>query len=687
MARKNSTVEWRSMKEQGAAEEKAKKGKVVDKLNALKRRPEWWTVDEKKPDQVTGAIKAVLRHMQQTQSSLEQQRNICVRLYGGLVPGMHYGSQLDRTQTIHPSVAGRLTYNLTAIVVDSLMSKITKNRVRPYFLTQGGNYRMQRRAKKLSQFAEGLFYETRFDELAPVIFRDGAVMGDGLVHVYEDPTSERVVIERVMPYELYVDMIDGMYGEPQQMHRVKNIDRQKVLAAFGEHGDNEKTILACNPSGTEFTGTPYQFVTDSIAVAESWHLPSGPGAKDGRHVISIDSGVLVDEPWEKDYFPFAKFSWKPRIYGWHGSSLVEELIGTQVEMNYLLHMMQRAFRMMAGFKIVVENGTIPDGHFNDKLGTILHLPKGGQMPQYISPTALNPQYFDHFERIKARGFEIARLSQMSAVGMKPAGLDSGEAQRVYHDIESEGFQYVGHAYEQFHLDVIALAIDVVRDIYTRKGDGYKLRAPVASYSMPGNRFLREMNWSEVNMKEDEYVLRAYPTSALPSTPAGKLAQVNDLARAGYIDEATARKLMDFPDLTQVQTLLGAAEDWVMKCLDAIIEDDKFIAPSPLMNLQLAETLCVQEIALGSATDMEEDKLGELERWLSQVKFLQGKGATAAPMAAQPGQVASSAGVGVVPDMGATGPTGGALQGQPMPPGASPAAPMPMGGMPAGPLPQ
>lgn len=679
MAKKNPDVEWRTMKEQGAKEKKAR---VLGKIASAKH-PEWWTL---KVNDAPTAIKAALRQIQQNSISLEAQRQVCIRLYGGLVPGMQFGGPTDRIQSVHPSVAGRLTYNLIAIVVDSLVSKITKNRVRPYFLTQGGNYRTQRRAKKLSQFAEGLFYETRFDEIAPLIFRDGAVVGDGIVHIYEDTALGRVALERVPAQELMVDVVDGMYGDPSQMHRVKNIARRKAIAAWGydaegkERKDVIRMLEECSPSSREFTGIPYQFLTDSIAVSESWHLPSSKDSDDGRHIIAVDNGVLIDEPWTKNYFPFVRFSWKPRIYGWHGASLAEELIGTQVEMNHLLHMMQRAFRMMAGFKIVVENGTIPDGHFNDRLGTILHLPKGAQMPQYIAPTPLNPAYFEHFERIKARGFEIARLSQLSAVGQKPQGLDSGEAQRVYHDIESEGFQYVGQAYEQFHLDVMRQVIDLVRDIYTRE-DGpksYKIKAPVSSYALPGNRFLREIDWSEVNMDEDQYVLRAYPTSALPSTPAGKFAQINDLARAGYIDESTARKLMDFPDLAQVQTLLGAAEDWVMKSLDDIIERSKFTPPDALMNLQLAETLCVQEVATGSANDMEEDKLDMLRDWLMQVKYMQGKGATATPEAAQPGQVASSAGVGAVPTQGdALAATGGAMQGV-MPQGLPPGAMLPPG---------
>lgn len=627
----------------------SKKSEEVTTPNAR-----WWTLQG---DEMLGSIKAVVAHIEKSQTSLELQRQICARLYGGAVPGSFYGVTYDRLHVIHPSMTGRLTYNIVAIVIDSLVSRITKSKVRPLFLTQGGDYKLQRRAKKLSQFTEGIFYEAKFDELAPTIFRDGCVLADGIVHVYEDRSQKRVAIERVLPSELKVDEIDGFYGAPTQMHRVKNIDRMKLIDGFGTTEDGKPRpeirdmIDRAKETSRALPGSSFQYASDTVAVNESWKLPTSPEAHDGKHVISIDTGILFEEEWKKPFFPFARFSWKPRVYGWHGSSLAEELIGTQVEMNHLLHMMQRAFRMIAGFKIFVENGTVPDTHFNDRIGTILHIPKGAQKPEYVTPPALNAQYFTHFNQIKERGFEIARLSQMSATAQKPAGLDSGEAQRVYHDIENEGFQYVGHMYEQFHLDVARLAIDVVRDIFERDGK-YGLKAPVGASSIPGRKFLRTIDWKQVKLDEDEYSLKCYPTSSLPQTPAGRLATVQDLARAGYIDDQTARKLLDFPDLAQVETLLGAAEDWIVSVLDAIVEDGKYEPPDPMMNLAMAETLAVQEFALGAANKMEPEKLDMLRTFISQIQGFKEKAQAAmAPPPVQAGAAAvppSQANAGPVP---------------------------------------
>lgn len=611
------------MHEKGSAS--SRRGKDISPLQR------WWTLPEA---QMPGALVSTLRYIQQQQQQFEWQRQVCGRLYGGLVPGSAYGSSYNRMQTLHPSLSGRLTYNLMAIVIDTIVSKITKENISTQFLTTGGNYRQQRRAKKLSQFADGVTYETGMDAQGADAFRDGLVQNEGITKTYEDWRTGRVVSERVIPSELYVDEVDGLYRKPQQMHHVRTIDREVLLESEWAKGDKKvrEAIKKCHIANKDELGGTHTVIADEIAVGESWRLPTGVDpetgelTEDGKHVIYIDNCVLNppdEREWKKDRFPFSVYRWKTALYGWHGLSLASDLIGSQVEMNHLLIMFQRAFRLMAAFRIAVEQGTIPDQHFTDKIGTILHVPRGAQMPQFLTPPALNQQYFQHFDAIRARAFEMARVSQLSAVGVKPAGLDSGEAQRVYHDIEAEGFSTPAKAYEDYRLDVVKLQIDVVRDIQKRDGK-YEVRAPVSSQSLAGQRFLRSVDWKNVKMDEKDYILRGYSTSSLPNTPSGRLATVQDLMRAGIVDIETGRKLLNFPDLAQVQNLLGAAEDWIMSCLDDIVESDKMRRPDPYMLLPMAEKLGIQEYSLGAANGMEDSKLDKLRTWIKLTQEMKKK---------------------------------------------------------------
>jgi hypothetical protein len=194
-------------------------GEMHEKGTAPKnaRKPEakpgqaWWKLPE---DQVPGALMSTIRHIQQNQTSVEQETLALSRLYGGRLPGSAYGTPHHAMRGMHPSLAGRLTYNMIAIVIDALESKITKESLSTQYITNGGDYRQQRRAKKLSQFTDGINYETKMDEKGPDAFRDGTLSPFGAVHTYPDWNTGRVRSERVMAHELFVDYADGFYGDP-----------------------------------------------------------------------------------------------------------------------------------------------------------------------------------------------------------------------------------------------------------------------------------------------------------------------------------------------------------------------------------------------------------------------------------------------------------------------------------------
>lgn len=616
----------------------------------------WWDDDRVREIQKPGAAWSTVLSILHKRQAFEAQRQLCARLYGGMIPTTAYGTTFDRMQTIHPSLSGRLTHNLFSIILDTIAAKLTRTNLSTQFVTNGGDYRMQRRAKKLSQFADGMSYETKMDELGPQMLMDGLLQNEGILHTYEDWRTHRAVTEQVMPTEMYVDFVDGLYRKPTQMHRVRDVDRTVLAAAFPEM---EEQIMACRGSAFGATRADLQDLTDNVTVGESWHLPSGVNedgevTQDGRHMLYLSNCVLTPEDergWDKLRFPFTVYRWKTAPFGWHGISLGQELIGSQMELNHLLIMFQRAFRMMAAFRIWIETGTVPDQHFQDKIGTILHGPHGSQVPQFLTPPALNEQYFRHFDAIKARAYEVARLSMLSAVGQKPAGLDSGEAQRVYHDIESEGFSLAQKGYENALLDVTKLQVDTVRDIVTRTKGKYALHAPVRSSTLLGQRFLRTIDWGKVSLEEDQYIIRGYSTSALPSTPAGRYAMIQDLMRDNLCDAETGRRLLDMPDLIQMNTLLGSAEDWIMSSLDSIVEDGKYRDPDPFMNLTMAKKLGVQEYSLGAPNGMEKSKLEMLRKWCNTCDRLLQKANFQAQLTLQQTQQAAAKAAGA-PGVGA-----------------------------------
>jgi hypothetical protein len=170
--------------------------------------------------------------------------------------------------------------------------------------------------------------------------------------------------------------------------------------------------------------------------------------------------------------------------------------------------------------------------------------------------------------------------------------------------------------------------------------------------VPGKKFLNTIDWKDVHMHDDEYVLKIYPVSALSDSPSDRLQDIQELMQAGIIDPEAGRRLLDYPDLEAENSLADAEQDYLHEIMDKILDADLdkddlnevYTPPEPYDNLQLARKLALEYYAKGKCQGVEEEKLELFRRFMSQLDMLQ--------MAAQPPQPQPVA------------PQGGVPQGQP-----------------------
>src|SRR5690606_11993481 len=123
--------------------------------------------------------------------------------------------------------------NVARNMTDAVQAKIAKNKPKPTFLTEGADFSLQQKARRLDQFTWGLFYKNDVHALMRRMFRDGEVFGTGVCKVYdetegdapkkgeEDKRIGHIRSERVFPWELHVDPTEAVYGNPRSMFQVK----------------------------------------------------------------------------------------------------------------------------------------------------------------------------------------------------------------------------------------------------------------------------------------------------------------------------------------------------------------------------------------------------------------------------------------------------------------------------------
>lgn len=574
----------------------------------------WWT---SKKNEVHNDIFSVVIRIRTAQAYRKQDYIRYARLYSN--------TEFDRfVSGVAPGMFGKkLTFNISKTCVDTACAKISVNKTRPLFLTSKGSKREQTRAKKLTQYMDGVFFQNRIYERGREVFRDCCIFGTGALKILE--VNGQVAFEKTFIDEIVVDDMDGRLGTPRQLHQVRLVHREKLREAFKGSLVEKDIEMADSDIRPAKTG-----VTEQIEVVESWHLPSGPNATDGRHVIAIKNATLLDEPWTHDFFPFVFMRWSNPILGFYGDGLVSELVGIQLEINTLLLRIKEAQELMAIPRIFVEEGSsVNTNHITDEVGGIIKY--RGTKPEAMTWTAMNPEIYNYLEYLFKKGFEISGISQLSASSKKPGGLDSGVALREYQDIETERFSVVAEAYQQFYLDIAKIVIPLQRELFEQN--------PQLSVNVKGKKFMETIRWKDVDMDDDKFIMQVFPTNFLPKTPEGKLQFTQELIQSGFIDPAWGLELLDFPDLEQFFNLKTAAIDDVSEIIDRIIEDEDYTPPEPYMNLQLCLSIG-QAAYLRAKTDGTSDVSKELlQRFIDESQALLAQASPPQPQAA-PQQLAA-----------------------------------------------
>jgi hypothetical protein len=589
-------MDYTSFEEVG--KDKAKKKQKITPPSKM-----WWKTDIKDR---AAAVTDVVQRIYDNDKIRQNQYLKSMRLYGNISPFGTGVTQLGSIPTPSAMVSDRLTYNVIQSAGDTVTAKIAKNKPKPLFLTSGGSYKLQRRAKKLDKFVQGIFYENNTYVMGPEIFRDSYVIGDGFIQVYA--LEGRVKHERVLAGELFTDYADSIYGKPSQLHRVKLVDIDALIGMFPA---KEKEIRA-NAEEPYVLGGSSTKVTDQLAVCESWHLPSGVKAKDGCHTINILGGDnLLDEPYDKSGFPFARLPWSKRMIGFFSQGGAEQIQPTQLEINKILWTLQRSYHLAGTFKVWIKTGgKIVREHINNEIGSVV---ESEEMPQYLTPPIVPPEMYAHLDKLIQRGFEQSGASQLSATSKKPDGLDSGKALREYNNIETERFMLNGQAYEQFFVDLAKLSVDCAREIAKNKKD-FKVKSPNA-------KFIETIEWKDVELAEEDMITKIFPISSLPSDPAGRMQTIQEWVQAGWFTSRTGKKLMDFPDLEMVEDLQSAKEDYLHFILGKMVDDGEYTPPEPFDDLPLAKELFAEYYAQGKLNGLEEAKLNHLRTFNDQVDVL------------------------------------------------------------------
>lgn len=615
----------------------------------------WYLADR---DNAHGEIVAAVEYVRHQQAHQRREMRHYLELYSaGNVAGL--GPTFPRDRLIEYAYEGRQSarFNMSAAVCDTALSMIAQQPAVPQYLTTAGDFALMRRAEKSSQSLQNQFNELAGD-LTEEAFLVCCKTGSGFITGDIDEEN-RPFVEHVHPLELLVEHADGINGKPRSIHRVRLKSREVLKAEYPEF--EHEIEIAPGPASDAVTSFFLERIaggSDMVEVYESHHLRSTKKKRkhDGRHVVCLATCTLLDEPFEDDELPYAHVRYRKRDFGFFGAGLIESTRDSQNRVNDLIEKVARGQDLASNLVIANpqgENALKPE-QLTNEMGLILPFDPELGPPQLLrwdgTLEDLQQQIDLEFERV----LKIEGLSQEQVNGEGAGkGLTSGVAVRAADDVQSRRLVSPTKRYQAFCIDVAKL-IKRLNDRAAKNDKNYTLR----SKQTEGRKtILVKQKWSDISIPEDEADIVMAPMSALPTTPQGKWAAVQEWIGSGFVSKQYAMQLLQFPDIDAYADLELAHLDIVQWQIERILDGERVI-PLPRQNLQIAVDLGTKSELKAIMMQAPNEVVDSFEMYLEQCKKLM-DAAMPPPAPPMPGQ----------PMMGPPPP--GGPPGPPMPPGAPP----------------
>lgn len=521
----------------------------------------------------------------------------------------------------------RVSFNVARNAIHTMQAKLARTMPIPSSQTIGGDWIQRDRAKNLDRFFQGAFYSAQYHKTFPQILLDVLVFGTAAVKVYF--ANGKLQIERVPIFDLLVSEAEARYGTPRCYYHRCYMDRSVVLAMFGEkdktlYGSVEarrNAILnAPKPADDDSAWMNSGRFSDQIIVYEATHLASGPEADDGCRIISIQNATLQVTPWTRSENGAMAFMRTNAILsGFFGPSMALELAAPQDEYDKLSEKIQIAHHLMGGSHIAIQAGTLGKTKIDNDVGTFFEY--SGAPPQVFNPQPVHPDTYSYKDSIAQNMLRYEGISELAAQSLLPAGLRqaSGRALSVYDDMEDARFRVAHEAVRQFHVDIAWLIVDACREA-SEAGEEVSVLAP-------SKKALDRINWSDVSMDRDDFILVCEPISALSQTKAARFAEVIEMVDRKLItSKEEAFSLLEIPDVDAARDLETSDIDVVDKAVALILRGQRYVTPDKYLNLPLAFDRARRHYNKARVDGVPEKRLSVLRQYIAEIEALlqQGK---------------------------------------------------------------
>ena len=432
--------------------------------------------------------------------------------------------------------------NIIKSCVDTLVSKIAAQKVRPFFNTVHGSFRDFQICKQAQQYFDLLYDMQNVGQTVDMAFRDCCIFSKGVI--YCDEVEKK--IKRAMPFNVYTRPSEETYGK---LTRIYYKQKNYPVSLLSENIRKKiKTDLQYVDVGLYY---------DIVNHKKAYYIPQAD-PKD----------QLIVEDYKRDSLPFVFIHYSNPVVGSDATSIVDLLYGIQIEIDTILQKITEASRLNPALTFFVPEGSqIKVSQLNNRVGNIVtYRPTPTMTTSPVTtatPAFIDDQYIQLLDNLKTTAYELTGISKLSAQSAKPVGIDSGLGLRTITNIESERFQ------TQFN-QVIRMYVEVARtciSVFDPEED-----------ILPQDQKRVNIKWKDIVEEYEKMSIQYSGADALSKDPATKLQQLQVLAQAGVISQTRIAQLMEIPDLESGYSMANNSINAVMTVIDDCIMKDNFEVP-------------------------------------------------------------------------------------------------------------
>ena len=466
---------------------------------------------------------------------------------------------------IEEDTTSSIQENVIRSVIDTLVSKIASQKVRPFFNTVNGSFKDMQVAKQAQDYFDSIYDEQNVNKTVVRAFQDACIFDTGWIYI----DNKEKLITRVMPWQVYVDPREASYNKLTQLSWCQ--------------GQFPASLLPIETSDDLDTVTYWQY-WDLNAKKHCYYVP--------------ELELFEEEEWNYNALPFISINYATPVKGTSSQSVVDLLYGIQMEIDALLVKIKDASQLSSPLKYFVpESSSVKVRKLSNRVGEIItYTPSPNQTGAPVV-TATEPfmdaQWISLLDKLKQDAYECVGISQLSATSQKPVGLNSGVALSTMEDIESDRFETQLNTVVRAYVDIARMIIQIF---------------PEDEDILPPNRLRKSMRWADIVEARDRMTIQFSAANALSKDPSTKLQQLQALYAAGLIPQERIAQLMDLPDLQLGQVLQNNALNAILTVIDDCIERDIYDVPDYIPTQQLLKEIANTQLSLKAAsTDNDNDE--------------------------------------------------------------------------------